>query len=46
MFATIRTRVMSTTSTTGAFADTNAPGSAVRRETKPLTGDVMIVSAG
>ena len=34
---------MSTTSTIGAFCDTNAPGSTARRATKPLTGDVMMV---
>ena len=38
MLATRRTRVMSTTSTTGAFCDTKAPGSTARLATKPLTG--------
>ena len=39
------TRPMSTTSTTGAFWPTNAPGSTARRATKPLTGETMTVLA-
>jgi hypothetical protein len=40
-----RTRLMSTTSTIGAFCPTNAPGSTARRATKPFTGETMIVLA-
>ena len=36
---------MSTTSTTGTFCDTKAPGSTERFDTKPLTGELMMVLA-
>ena len=43
--ATSRTELMSTTDTTGAWFDAQAPGSTLRLPTKPFTGEVMLVLA-